>query len=144
MIECGEVLRKQPTDWDSVYFQLRASPIGADFPRDVFVRTPITVIRWALREINLREQERINAESITTARLIATLINVAHAFSGSKRATPKINVTDYLPYPAASKETSEQDGPDDHTKLILAQLGRTRQIPPHVMVALMSRASDRA
>lgn len=118
------------------------SRLGDDFPRDRFVRTPITVIRWALREIDNYQQEQANISAVTTARLVATVVQVAHAFSGSKRPPPKLSVTDFLPYPDWKEPEASTEGPDDYTRLLLVQLSRQGAIPGHVMTALLTPLSS--
>lgn len=112
--------------------------MGADFPADVFTRTPIATIRLVLSEITKQEQERINAESVAIARLTTILINIAYGFSGSKRPAPKVEMREFLPFPEASNDAGTVQGPDEHTQLVIIHLGKNRQIPPHITTALMT------
>lgn len=74
--------------------------------------------------------------AITTARLTQIVVQVAHAFSGSKQAAPKSKVTEFLPFPDWKPASHEADGPDQPTRFVLSELVRTRQIPLHVFTAL--------
>lgn len=116
--------------------------MGEDFPKEVFLRTPIAVIRKALERVSSWEQERANIAAVTTARLTSVVINVAHGFSGSKSRPPKIKIQDFLPYPEWQPEQQTQIGPSDTTASILVSLIKRHQIPPHVFTALKSRPSE--
>jgi hypothetical protein len=135
---CEEYLRSPETDWDSIYVRVRTSALGADFPRERFLRTPIGLIRWILRQLDEREQALANMAALPTARLTQLVVQIAHGFSGSRRPAPKMKVQDFLPYPKLSPASAEAEGPDDPTKFILTELGRSHRIPMHVFVALMT------
>lgn len=66
------------------------------------------------------------------------MLQIAHAFSGSKGQAPKFNIRDFLPYPDWREDGAQRDKPDEYTRLILAQLSKNRLIPNHVMIALLS------
>ena len=116
------------------------SPLGEDFPRERFLRTPISTIRWALRQLDDREQSQANLEALPTARLTQILLQIAHGFSGSKRAAPKTKVQEFLPFPDWRPSTAEADGPDQPTRFILTELGKQRRLPIHVLTALLTPA----
>ena len=122
---------------------MRASALGADFPRERFLRTPVSTIRMVLRELEQREQAEANLNALATARLTQLVIQVAHGFSGSKRPAPKIAAKDFLPYPDWRPIATEADGPDQPTKFVLSELGQKRMIPIHVLAALMTPADQR-
>lgn len=122
---------------------MRTSALGEDFPRERFLRTPISTIRWVLRKLDDREQSNANLEALPTARLTAILIQIAHGFSGSKRAGPKTKVQDFLPFPNWRPNTAEADGPEQPTKFILTELGRQRRLPVHVLTALLTPSEQR-
>jgi hypothetical protein len=126
-----------------IYVRIRTSELGADFPADRFLRTPISTLRWLLRVIDDREKGQANLEAVPVARLTQILIQIAHGFSGSKRAAPKVNAKDFLPYPDWRPASSQADGPSNPTKFILASLGRKRLLPPHVLTALMTPVERR-
>jgi hypothetical protein len=126
-----------------IYVRIRTSALGADFPADRFLRTPINTIRWMLRVIDDREKGQANLEAVPVARLTQILIQIAHGFSGSKRAAPKINVRDFLPYPEWRPASSQADGPSNPTKFVLASLGRKQMLPAHVLAALMTPVERR-
>ena len=115
---------------------MRASSVGGDFTPARFVRTPISTIRWLLRQIDDDERGRMNLGSLSTAKMTAILIQVAHGFSGSKRSAPKVAPRDFLPFPDWKPSTAIADGPSAPTKFILTELVRTRRLPMHVYAAL--------
>jgi hypothetical protein len=117
--------------------------MGADFPRERFLRTPISVIRWLIRE--LEDQERIQAdiESLTTAKLAALVTQIAHSFSGSKKPAPKTTAKDFLPFAHTPVRQQQQAaGPSEATKFILVDLMRRGQIPGHVFTALRAPSTN--
>ena len=120
---------------------MRSSPVGGDFTPERFLRTPISTIRWLLRQIDDLDRGRANTASVSTARLTAVLIQIAHGFSDSKRAAPKVHPRDFLPFPDWKPASEVADGPDAPTKFILSELVRTRRMPLHVYAALASGAS---
>ena len=126
------------TDWDAIYFRVRSSPVGGDFSPTTFVRTPISTIRWLLRQIDDEERGRLNITSMSTAKLASIVVQVAHSFSGSRRQAPKAPPRDFLPFPDWKPSTALTDGPDAPTKFVLSELVRTRRIPLHVYAALAS------
>jgi hypothetical protein len=134
------LLRSPLTDWDQIYVRVRCSPMGVDYPAERFLRTPISTLRWLLRQIDDAEQAKANLASITTARLTQLVVQVAHGFSGSKRAAPKVKPNEFLPFPDWKPASTEVDGPDQPTKFILSELIRTRQIPLHVFATLNTPA----
>lgn len=134
------MLRSPLTDWDQIYVRVRCSPMGADYPAERFLRTPISTLRWLLRQIDDAEKAKANLASITTARLTQIVVQVAHDFSGSKRAAPKVKPHEFLPFPDWKPASTEVDGPDQPTKFILSELIRTRQIPLHVFASLNTPA----
>lgn len=119
------------------------SPLGEDFPRERFLRTPISTIRWALRQVDDREQSQANLEALPTARLTQILIQIAHGFSGSKRAAPQTKIQEFLPFPDWRPSSMEADGPDQPTRFILTELGKQRRLPIHVLTALLTSAEQR-
>lgn len=122
--------------------RVRMSPMGADFPREEFVRTPISVINKALEEISDYEQATANINSMSTATLANLVLHVAHGFSGSKRTGPKSKPQDYLPFPDWQPETKRRANIDDTTKKVLIDLIRNRRIPMHVFSSLMTPPID--
>jgi hypothetical protein len=85
----------------------------------------------------------VNTESVTTAQLTTVLVKIAHGFSGSKSAAPKVQPRDFLPFPDWKPASDVADGPDAPTKFILSELVRTRCIPLHVYAALATGATGR-
>lgn len=121
---------------------MRASPVGGDFTPTRFVRTPISTIRWLLRQIDDEDRARLNMQSMTTAKLNALLVQIAHGFSGSKRPAPKTTPRAFLPFPDWTPSTVPTDGPDAPTKFVLTELVRTRCIPLHVYAALATGTTE--
>lgn len=115
---------------------MRASAVGGDFTPERFVRTPVSTIRWLLRQIDDDERGRMNLGSLSTAKLTSILIQLAHGFSGSKRSAPKTAPRDFLPFPDWKPSAAIADGPTAPTKFILTELVRTRRLPLHVYAAL--------
>ena len=85
--------------------------MGGDFTPERFVRTPVSTIRWLLRQIDDDERGRMNLGSLSTAKMTAILIQVAHGFSGSKRSAPNVAPHDFLPFPDWMPTTANADGP---------------------------------
>jgi len=119
---------------------VRSSAVGGDFTQASFLRTPVSTLRWLLQRIDDTERATANQNSATTAALAATVIQIAHGMSGSKRAAPKVLPRNFLPYPDWKPSTATTDGPDAPTKFILSELVRTRCIPMHVYAALAANA----
>lgn len=94
-----------------------------------------------LRELDNQEFGRANLEALPVARLTTTLISIAHGFSGSKRAAPKLDVKDFLPYPDWKPEGASSTGPSDETAAQLKELLSKRQIPMHVFTSLITPIS---
>lgn len=136
-------MRTPPTDWDAIYLRIRTSALGLDFPRERFLRTPVSALRRVLRELDQREQAQANLDALATARLAHLVMQVAHGFSGSKRPPPKVEVKDFLPYPEFRPQGEEADGPDQPTRFILTELGQKRLLPIHVFTALIAPAERR-
>lgn len=121
-----------------VYLRLRTSPLGPDFPRDRFLRTPIRLIRWVMERLDNDEQRQANTASITEARVADLLLKVAHGFSGSRRSPPRTSPKDFLPYPGWQPPSTTSTGPDQPTKFVLGQLVQTSRIPLHVFLGLVT------
>jgi hypothetical protein len=119
------------------------SPLGEDFPRERFLRTPISTIRWLLRQLDDHEQSQANLQALPTARLTQIVLQVAHGLSGSQRASPKTKVQEFLPFPDWRPSSAEAEGPDQPTRFILTELGRQRRIPIHVLTALLTPVEQR-
>lgn len=99
------------------------------------------MIKWALKETESYRQEQANIQAVTTAQLTTVLINVAHGLAGGKQQSFRPKAKDFLPYPNWTPSGSITDGPDEYTRLLLAQLGKTKKLPLHVMTALLAPPS---
>lgn len=128
-----------PTNWERIWMRLRASRLGADFPRERFIRTPIRVILQALEYIDNEEQRQHNLASSTAAKLCMQVIAIAHGFSGSK-APIKTKFEDFLPFPSWQPLDEEQAkaGPSPETRSLLGKLLRERRIPLPIYTQLIS------
>jgi len=135
---CERTLKTPDTNWDSIYFRLRTSVLGEDFPRDRFVRTPIGAIVSALQYIDDEEQRLLNLSSSATAKLAVQVVHIAHAMSGSRGRKPKVQIKDFLPFPDWCPESSKKDGPDIETKKILTDLLKKRKISMAVYAQLVT------
>lgn len=76
---------------------------------------------------------------MTTAQLSSLVVQIAHAFSGSKSKAPPVSPVSFLPFPEWQPlGTVEKAGPDKTTQMVLTELGGKRRLPIHVLAALMS------
>lgn len=125
-----------------MFFRLRASVLGVDFPRERFVRTPIVLLKKALDFVSDIEQREANRDSITQAQMTDLLLKIAHGFSGSKKAPPRTLPKDFLPFPKYRAPSQELDEADQPTKFVLSELVKRFQLPVYVFVALNGRAAD--
>lgn len=138
MRHAESVLKAPTTDWDDLYLRVKFSPVGADFNPSSFLRTPIASIRTILAKIDSEEQRVANIAAYTQANLTHLVVNVAHGFSGSKKAAPRIKPKDFLPFPDWEPTQSRAERIDAGTSFVLSQLVKQRRIPMHVFTALMS------
>jgi hypothetical protein len=125
-----------------LYVRIKSSPLGAEYNRDSFVRTPIGVLRELMEHISSEEQRCANINSITQAHLAVLVITIAHGLSGSRRNPPKVKANEFLPFP--DWRPNEEDKPqlDQFTRQTLTKLIKGRRIPMHVFVALLSLPED--
>lgn len=102
-------------------------------------------IYWILDKTRIDNQNKANIQSAATAQLANLLLNVAHAFSGSKGGGPKTRPQDFLPFPRLEEELLSErgDGPDEFTKLILKELLKTRKLPMYIYSLLSDPAPRR-
>ena len=73
------------------------------------------------------------------------MIQIAHGFSGSKKAPPKTTPKDYLPFPEWESLWGAHESinaPTEITKDILKNLLMARRIPMEVYITLSSGAKD--
>ncbi len=124
-------LASKPLDVLALYLQLRCTPLGPDYPKEVFIRTPIGLIGFLLKTCHDDEKRRANISSISTAKLTQVVISVAQAFGGGKDRN-RSKISDFLPF-ELNAESSEVE---ERTKEILTKLIKSRRIPAHVIAAL--------
>lgn len=123
--------------------RLRSSPLGADFPRERFLRLPIRVVLEALEFIDNEERRQHNLQSSTTAKLCMQVISIAFGFSGAKGSPPKIDFKDFLPFPDWEPLGEERGpGPSPETRAALTRLLREHKIPLAIYTQLISTESD--
>lgn len=118
------------------------SQLSAEFTADKFLRTPISTINRVLKELDNAEQAHANIYSLSTARLIEALLQVAHGFSGSKKKMQKINTKDFLPFPLWEPDTEVQNKVDGETRKLLVDLVKRRRIPMYVFTNLITPSPE--
>ena len=124
-------LASKPLDVLALYLQLRCTPLGPDYPKEVFIRTPIGLIGHLLKTCHEDEKRRANIGSISTAKLTQVVLSVAQAFGGGKDRN-RTKISDFLPF-ELDAESSEVE---ERTKEILTKLIKSQRIPAHVIAAL--------
>jgi hypothetical protein len=142
IVDAERALKAELTDWDNIYLKIRMSPLGDDYPKEKFLRTPVQAIIPLLTHIDNEEQRANNISSLTTAKLCAQVLAIAHGMSGSKGKKPKIRVEDFLPFPDWSPDVEGNKGPNEATKKILSMLIRERKLPMYIFVQLMSAPTE--
>lgn len=119
--------------------RIRSSPMGADFPRERFLRTPIRVILETIEFLDNEEKRHFNLISSTTAQLCVQLIWTAYGFAGGKGPKPQVKVQDFLPFPDwRPLEDSATAGPSPVTRALLTKLLKERRIPMPIYAELIS------
>lgn len=124
-------LASKPLDILALYLQLRCTPVGADYPKEIFIRTPVGLITHLLKSCHEDERRRANIGSISTAKLTQVVISVAQGFGGSKERN-RTKISDFLPF-ELDQQSSEVE---ERTKQILTTLIKSQRIPAHVIAAL--------
>lgn len=129
------------TNWEEVYLVIRGSYIGADFPAERFLRTPVSTIRELLSDIDFRAKYDSNVASVTAAQGVHYLIQYLHRQVYGEKDVPDAPPKNFLPFPEL-KHPSE--GKDDEngllkasTKKIIEKLASTGRIPLKVKDALL-------
>lgn len=123
-------LQVPPTDWNAIYLSINSS--GFSDPRfhaERFGRQPCRHILRALEEVHRRERERINAASVTTARL-AQIVQFAASMGKAQG-----KMVDFLPYPIDTADGRPRLPAD--VAMTLRQLIQTRSLPMAIMAFLM-------
>lgn len=140
--KCRQILYAPETDWEDVYLIIRGSFIGADFPAQRFLRTPIRTIRALLVQIDYKEKSRANTLSATAAkgqeRIILYLRQLIQLQVSKKLPEVKLSPEDLLPFPGLRPPGMENyNGLPERTRKILIDLGKERRIPMHVLMTLL-------
>lgn len=136
--DCEAVLRRPDTDWDAIYLRLRCSALSSDFPRERFLRTPVSVITRALEYIDSEEKRQHNVAASTTAKLCLQVIAIAHGMAGAKGKAPKLELKDFLPFPDWTPENVKPEGPSDETRRIMTSLLKQGLLPMGVYAQLIT------
>ena len=121
---------------------MRGSVFGPDYPAPRFARTPISVIRRVLTEIDNLEQAEANLASASTARLCYLVRQAVHVFSHAPGPLTDVDPRSYLPFPDWRPDDQKRPGPSDSTELVLKELVRRREIPMYVFKALITPPED--
>lgn len=124
-------------DWNEVYIALNCT--GFSDPRfhsANFRRQPVRHIFKVLESVLRRQRERVNAASVTTARLAQT-VQIAASMGKSQSA-----ITDWLPYDTETSDGRPRLAAD--AARTLRDLVRARALPMPVMAFVMEdlRAAD--
>lgn len=119
--------------------RLRTSALGADFPRERFLHTPIRVILAALEFIDNEEQRQHNIAASSTAKLCMQLVSIAQGMSGSS-APLKVKFEDFLPFPGWRPPEDDRGttGPSPETRSVMGRLLRERRLPLPIYSQLIS------
>ena len=116
--------------------------MGDDFPRERFIRTPISLLKKAYDYAVNLDQAEANRAAMTQAAMSDMILKIAHGFSGSKKRPPNTKPRDFLPHPDYRPIGSTADEADPPTKFILTELVKRFAIPVHIFVALNGRVDD--
>ena len=127
----GSYLSTQPLDILKLYMQLRWTPLGNDYPKEVFLRTPLKLLGHLLSRWYEEEKRRANINSISTAKLSQVVLSVAQAMGGGKDPS-RTKISDFLPFELDDEKTEEEN----ITKEILTKLVKSGRIPTHVVASL--------
>lgn len=124
---------------------MKMTPFGTDYSPEKFLRTPTQTLRTQIYLAENESQRQINSTSISASYICNYIIQIAHSYSGSKKAPPKTNPQDFLPFPAWEPFDSggaKSDRPSEITRSILKTLLIRRKLPIHVYIALDSKAKE--
>lgn len=138
------MLRTPETDWDRLYLRLRMSPLGSDYPRERFLRTPIAALGELMVYLENEEQRQANIQSAAVGKLGVQLAYIAWGFAGGKGGKPQVELKHFLPFPEwkPSLPTSTLDGPTPETRSMLTRLFKERKLPAHVYTQLTTSPED--
>jgi len=126
--------------------RMKLTPFGADYSPENFLRTPTQTIRTQMMLAENEAQRHINSTSISGSYIAHYLIQIAHSYSGSKKAPPKTEPKDFLPFPeweSAWDRKGTHNRPSELTRAILKTLLIKRRLPIHVYIALDGQAKEK-
>jgi len=124
-------ISSEPFSAAKIYLQIKFCPLGSEYSRESFLRTPVKELSFILSSWHDEQKQRANTQSITTAKLAQLVLQVAHSMGGSKEVVTT-KVSDFLPF-EFDKEASEQES---RTKQVLSKIIKSGRIPAHVVAAL--------
>ena len=134
-------MSQSETNWEEVYLVIRGSYIGADFPAERFLRTPVSTIRELLSDIDFRAKYDSNVASVTAAQGVHYLIQYLHRQVYGDKDVPDAPPKSFLPFPELkhpSEGKDEETGPlKASTKKIIERLASTGRIPIKIKDALL-------
>ena len=138
-------LNSPPTNWEEVYCRLKLTAFGNDFSPEKFLRTPTQTLRSLMLLAENESQRHTNHLSVSASYVTSYLLQIAHGFSGSKKAPPKTTAKDFLPFPEwepLEGTENRTDRPSELTRSILKTLLIKRKLPIHVYIALDGKAKE--
>lgn len=120
---CDQAINRS-TDWTEVYCRFLALSIGDPlFHAQKFGRLPVQFLKTCLRHLVEAHQERVNADSVATAKL-AMLV-----YSAIGGKTGKAKISDFLPY-----ETKKEDGGLNQNTISAIQWAlKHHKMPPSII-----------
>ena len=89
-------------------------------------------------------QRQINSTSISASYICNYILQIAHSYSGSKKAPPKTNpkTSSFPEWESIWGANESRNHPSEITRAILKSLLIKRRLPIHVYIALDGQASD--
>jgi hypothetical protein len=124
--------------------RLRTSALGADYPRERFLRTPISALGEVMLYLESEEQRQANIQSAAVGKLGVQLAYIAWGFAGGKGGKPQVELKQFLPFPEWEplSNNTPRDEPTPETRSTLALLFKERRIPAHVYTQLTTSPGD--
>ena len=120
---------------------------GVDYYPEKFLRTPTQTLRQLLLLSENENQRQANQLSVSAGYVTSYLLQIAHGFSGSKKAPPKTTAKDFLPFPEwepLEGTENRTDRPSELTRSVLKTLLIKRKLPIHVYIALDNKAKEQS
>ena len=135
-------MRQGETNWEEIYLVIRGSYIGADFPAERFLRTPLSTIRELLADIDFRTKYDSNVASVTAAQGVHYIIQYLHRQVYGDKNVPDAPPKGFLPFPELKHPSEGKEDEDEflkaNTKKIIETLAVSGRIPLKVKDALLN------